>query len=246
MRPFLWTAPPPSQPPNRYGSNWGQSDKNRQKTALFSLGTTTFDSFTSQNETLTIRKVSHKSDGQAFRLWNPQSVVNGGVFSCARHTRAFPANSTFLLSQPSQKLLQRGYFSLEESRQKRWTSDTGSLMILKVVQKSHVINWHTATCSVFCEGCEREKTKIPVTRAREEVSKRGDFRFLYTSPNTNPSTQLFTSPSVREEVAHNKKITLEISPKTLDFFPKNSHVFWFFSYVFPLLSEKNKKDRHVF
>ena len=33
--------------------------------------------------------------------------------------------------------------------------------------------------------------KIPVTRAREEASKRGDFRFLYTSPNTNPSTQTF-------------------------------------------------------
>ena len=83
--------------------------------------------------------------------------------------------------------------------------------------------------------------KIPVTRAREEASKRGDFSFSYTSSNTNPSTQLFTSPSVRKEVAHNKKITLEISPKTLDFFPKNSHVFLFFSYVFPTLLEKNKK-----
>ena len=83
--------------------------------------------------------------------------------------------------------------------------------------------------------------KIPVTRAREEASKRGDFSFSYTSSNTNPSAQLFTSPSVRKEVAHNKKITLEISPKTLDFFPKNSHVFLFFSYVFPTLLEKNKK-----
>ena len=93
------------------------------------------------------------------------------VVSCARHTRAFAGNSTFLLSQPSQKPLQRGYFSLGKSTQKRWTSDTGSLMMLKVVRKSHVINWHTATCSVFCEGCEREKTKIPVTRAREEAPK---------------------------------------------------------------------------
>ena len=84
------------------------------------------------------------------------------------------------------------------------------------------------------------------TRARESLKTGGDFRFLYTSPNTNPSTQLFTSPSVRKEVAHNKKITLEISPKTLDFFPKNSHVFLFFSYVFPTLLEKNKKGRHVF
>ena len=90
----------------------------------------------------------------------------GVIFSRARDARAFPANSTFLLSQPSQKLLQIGYFSLGKSTQKQWTSDTGSLMMLKVVRKSSVINWHTATCSVFCEGCEREKTKIPVTRAR--------------------------------------------------------------------------------
>ena len=87
MRPFLWTAPPPSQPPNRYGSNWGQSDKNRQKTALFSLGTINFDTFTLQNKVLTIRKVPHKSDGQAFRLWNPQSVINGGGLVRASHAR---------------------------------------------------------------------------------------------------------------------------------------------------------------
>ena len=62
--------------------------KNRQKTALFSLGTIIFDTFTLQNKALTIRKVPHKSDGQAFRLWNPQSVINGGWFSRARVTRA--------------------------------------------------------------------------------------------------------------------------------------------------------------
>ena len=52
----------------------------------------------------------------------------------------------------------------------------------------------------------------------------------------------FTSTSVRKEVAHNEKITLEISLKTLDFFPKNSHVFLFFYYVFLLLTEKIKID----
>jgi hypothetical protein len=84
----------------------------------------------------------------------------------------------------------------------------------------------------------KEKRRKSLLRAREEGPKRGDFSFLYTSPSALPSTLFCHLPSVRKEGAHNEKITLEISPKTLDFFPKNSHVSLFFSYVFPTLSEK--------
>ena len=88
----------------------------------------------------------------------------------------------------------------------------------------------------------KEKRRKSLLHAREEASKRDDFRFLYTSSNTNPSTQLFISPSVRKEVAHNKKITLEISQKTWDFFQKNSHVFFVFLLRFSnSLGEKQKK-----
>lgn len=110
-------------------------------------------------------------------------------------------------------------------------------MMLKVVRKSRVINWHTATCSVFCEGCEREKTKIPVTRAKKDQNE-GILAFYTLHPAHCHQLCFVTSPSVQKEGAHNEKSALEISPKTLDFFPKNSHVFLFFSYVFPTFSEK--------
>lgn len=77
---FLWTAPPPSQPPYRYGSNWGQSDKNRQKTALFSLDTVHFGIHSLQNEALTICKVPHKSDKQQLPSNLTQGATNGVGF----------------------------------------------------------------------------------------------------------------------------------------------------------------------
>ena len=74
-------------------------------------------------------------------------------------------------------------------------------------------------------------------RARKDQNE-GILAFYTFHPAHCHQLCFVTSPSVQKEVAHNEKIALEISSKTLDFFPKNSHVSLFFSYVFPTLSEK--------
>ena len=166
----------------------------------------------------------------------------GVVFSCARHTRAFPGNSTFLLSQPSQKLLQRGYFSLGKSTQKQWTSDTGSLMMLKVVRKSHVINWHTATCSIFCEGCERDKTKIPVTRARGSLKTRGFQIFIHFTQYKSINSAFHLTKLPKRSCPHQEKYDGDL-PKNVGLFSKKLPRFFVFLLRFSTsLGEKQKRS----
>ena len=165
----------------------------------------------------------------------------GVVFSCARHTRAFPGNSTFLLSQPSQKLLQRGYFSLGKSTQKQWTSDTGSLMMLKVVRKSSVINWHTATCSVLCEGCEREKTKIPVTRAREEASNEVVLDFYTLHPIQIHQLSFSPHQASEKKLPTTRKLRWRFPQKRWTFFQKTPTFFCFSPTFFHFSRRKTKK-----
>jgi len=84
----------------------------------------------------------------------------------------------------------------------------------------------------------KRKDENPCYARAKKDQNEGILAFYTLHPAHCHQLCFVTSPSVQKEGAHNEKIALEISPKTLDFFPKNSHVFLFFSYVFPTISEK--------
>lgn len=235
---FLWTAPPPSQLPNRYGSNWGQSDKNRQKTALFSLGTIIFDILTLQNKTSTICKAPHKSDKQQIPSNLTQGVTNGvGFLTRAWRTRLPCKFHFFAFTTFTEATAKRLFFAwkIEVKTMEFWhrfTNDVKSCPKESRYKLTHCDLQH------FLWRLWKRKDKNPCYARARKPQNEGILAFYTLHPAHCHQLCFVTSPSVQKEVAHNEKIALEISPKTLDFFPKNSHVFLFFSYVFPTLSEK--------
>ena len=242
----MWTAPPPSQLPNRYGSNWGQSDKNRQKTALFSLGTIIFDTFTLQNKTSTIRKAPHKSDKQQIPSNLTQGVTNGvGFLTRAWRTRLPCKFHFFAFTTFTEATAKKLFFAWKievktMDARHRFTNDVKSCPKESRYKLTH--------CDLqrFRWRLWKRKDENPCyARARKDQNE-GILAFYTLHPAHCHQLCFVTSPSVQKEVAHNEKITLEISLKTWDFFPKSSHVFLFFSYVFPLLSEKIKIDAPPF
>ena len=235
---FLWTAPPPSRLPNRYGSNWGQSDKNRQKTALFSLGTIIFDILTLQNKISTIRKASHKSDKQQLPSNLTQGATNGGDFLTRAWRTRLPCKFHFFaFTTFTEATAKRLFFTWKietktmDSRH-RFTNDVKSCSKESYNKLTH--------CDLqrFLWRLWKRKDENPCYARARKPQNEGILVFYTLHPVHCHHLNYFTSPCVRKEVAYNEKITLEISLKTLDFFPKNSHVSLFFSYVFPTLSEK--------
>jgi len=234
----LWTAPPPSQLPNRYGSNWGQSDKNRQKTALFSLGTIIFVILTLQNKALTIRKVPHKSDKQQLPSNLPQAATNGGDFLTRAWRTRLPCKFHFFAFTTFTEAAAKRLFSAWIIEVK--TMDARHRFTNDVKNCPKESRYKLTHCDLqrFQWRLWKRKDENPYyARARKDQNER-ILAFYTLHPAHCHQLCFVTSPSVPKEVAHNEKIALEISPKTLDFFPKNSHVFLFFSYVFPTLSEK--------
>lgn len=231
-------APPPSQLPNRYGSNWGQSDKNRQKTALFSLVTIIFDTLTLQNKTSIIRKVPHKRDGQQIPSNLTQAATNGGDFltrawrarlPCKFHFFAF---TTFTAATTKRLFFAWKIEVKTMDARHRFTNDVKSCP-----KESRYKLTHCDLQRFLWRLWKRKDENLCYARARKPQNE-GILDFHTLHPVHCHLLNYFTSPCVRREDAYNEKIKLEISPKTLDFFPKNSHVFLFFSYVFPTLSEK--------
>lgn len=238
----MWTAPPPLQPLNRYGSNWGQSDKNRQKTALFSLGTIIFDILTLQNKTSTIRKAPHKSDKQQIPSNLTQGVTNGvGFLTRAWRTRLPCKFHFFAFTTFTEATAKRLFFAWKievktMDARHRFTNDVKSCPKESRYKLTH--------CDLqrFLWRLWKRKDENPCyARARKDQNER-ILAFYTLHPAHCHQLCFVTSPSVQKEGAHNEKIALEISPKTLDFFPKNSHVSLFFYYVFLLLTEKIKID----
>lgn len=235
---FLWTAPPPSQPPYRYGSNWGQSDKNRQKTAIFSLGTIIFDILTLQNRTSTICKAPHKSDKQQIPSNLTQGVTNGvGFLTRAWRTRLPCKFHFFAFTTFTEATAKRLFFAWKievktMDARHRFTNDVKSCP-----KESRYKLTHCDLQRFLWRLWKRKDENSCYARARKDQNE-GILAFYTLHPAHCHQLCFVTSPSVPKEVAHNEKIALEISPKTLDFFPKNSHVSLFFSYVFPTLSEK--------
>ena len=235
---FLWTAPPPSQPLNRYGSNWGQSDKNRQKTALFSLGTIIFDILTLQNKISTIRKASHKSDKQQLPSNITQAATNGGDFLTRAWRTRLPCKFHFFaFTTFTEATAKRLFFAWKievktMDARHRFTNDVKSCPKESRYKLTH--------CDLqrFLWRLWKRKDENPCYARAKKDQNEGILAFYTLHPAHCHQLCFVTSPSVQKEGAHNEKIALEISPKTLDFFPKNSHVSLFFSYVFPTLSEK--------
>ena len=98
----------------------------------------------------------------------------------------------------------------------------------------------------FCEGCEREKTKIPVTRAREEAPKRGNFSILYTSSSALPSPQLFHLPKRPKRSCPQRENYVRDFPKNVGLFSKKLPRFFVFLLRFSeSLGEKNDAPRFL-
>lgn len=117
--------------------------------------------------------------------------------------------------------------------------------MLKVVRKSRVINWHTATCSVFCEGCEREKTKIPVTRARGSPKTRGFYLFIHFIQCFAITSTISPPQASEKKVPTTRKLRWRFPQKRWTFFQKTPTFFCFSPTFFQLSRRKNDAPRFL-